>query len=76
MSASDFDLPPALEALLQQVCSEQGLASRRHDEIRQLVQSTVESWAVCCGGSCEPCVEASKATARLVLARWAELTRS
>ena len=38
MSTKDFDFPAALEALVQQVCKEQGLPRRRLDEIRQLVE--------------------------------------
>jgi hypothetical protein len=71
MSTRDFDFPATLEALVQQVCKEQGLSRRRLDEIRQLVESDPENWPVCCRGSCEPCVDESIAAARIVLERWA-----
>ena len=70
MAARDFDLPAELEALVQRVCGEHGIASRSHDEIRWLVQTPVAEWPVCCGASCQPCVEASKELAREVLALW------
>jgi hypothetical protein len=70
MSAHDFDLPPALEALLQQVCAEEGVPARRLDEIRELVGTPPGTWPACCGSSCQPCVEDQKSVARLVLARW------
>lgn len=70
VSTKDFSFPGALEALVQQVCREQGLPRRRLDEIRQLVETDPENWPVCCRGSCEPCVDESIVVARIVLERW------
>lgn len=72
MSAADYGLAPELEALLQQICSEQTIPARQHDELRSLITTPQSSWPACCGGSCNPCVEDPKATAREILARWAE----
>jgi hypothetical protein len=70
MAAHHFDLPAELEALLQQVCAEENVPARRQDELRELVSTSPSSWPVCCGASCQPCVEDSKALAREILARW------
>lgn len=70
MSASDFDLPPALEALVLAECAVQGLPARSHDEIRALVSSPESSWPVCCRGSCNPCIDEHTSVARAILARW------
>ena len=70
MGDARFDLPDELEALLQQVCKEEGVPARRLDELRLLVSSEPSSWPLCCGGSCTPCVDDQKAIAREVLARW------
>ena len=71
MSAEDFELPPSLEALLQEVCAEQGVPRRRHDELRLLLHQPQSSWPRCCGAACEPCVEDQAAIAREILARHA-----
>jgi hypothetical protein len=70
VSSSDFALPPELEALVQQVCAEENLPARRHDEIRELVSTPPSTWPACCGANCQPCVEDSKSVARAILARW------
>lgn len=70
MGAAHFELPAELEALLQQVCSEEAVPARRQDELRLLLTGDPGDWPVCCGGSCSPCVEDVKAIAREVLARW------
>ena len=69
MSAEDFDLPPELEALLQEVCAEQNVPRRRQDELRLMLQQPESSWPRCCGGGCVPCVEDQTAIAREILAR-------
>jgi hypothetical protein len=73
MGAQDFELPAQLEALLQEVCAEHGVPARRHDDIRALVESPSDTWPACCGASCSPCVEDSKSTARVILARWSQI---
>jgi hypothetical protein len=75
LSTKDFGLPAALEALVQQVCKEQGLPRRRLDEIRQLVESEPSNWPACCKGSCEPCVDECKTAALIVLDRFARLSK-
>jgi hypothetical protein len=70
MSAADYNLPAELEALLQQICLEQNIPARQHDELRSLITSAPSTWPACCGGSCTPCVEDPKAVAREILARW------
>jgi hypothetical protein len=70
MGAAHFELSAELEALLQQVCSEEAVPARRQDELRLLLTSEPSTWPQCCGGSCTPCVEDSKAIAREVLMRW------
>jgi hypothetical protein len=70
MSATDYNLPAELEALLQQICREQNIPERQHDELRSLITSPQSSWPACCGGSCSPCVEDPKSIAREVLALW------
>jgi hypothetical protein len=70
MSTKDFDFPATLEAIVRQVCKEQGLSRRRLDEVRLLVETATENWPVCCRGSCEPCVDECKAAALVVLDRW------
>jgi len=72
MSADDYDVPADLEALLQEVCREQGVPPRQHDELRSLVTTPQSSWPACCGGSCSPCVEDPKSIAREILARWSK----
>jgi hypothetical protein len=74
MAAHHFDLPAELEALLQEVCAEERIPARRHDELRELVSTSPSSWPTCCGASCQPCVEDSKALAREILARWRATT--
>jgi hypothetical protein len=69
MSAADFDLPPDLEALLQQVCHEHGIPARQHDGLRSLLQSPPESWPICCRAECTPCVDEEARVAREILAR-------
>ena len=71
MSAADYNLPPDLEALLQQICREQHIPPRQHDELRSLITTPQSTWPACCGGSCNPCVEDPKITAREILAAWA-----
>jgi hypothetical protein len=73
MSAADFDLPPDLETLLQQVCQERGIAPREHDGLRTLLQSPPESWPTCCRAECKPCVDDQVRVVREVLARRALL---
>lgn len=75
MSAEDFELPPALEAELQQVCAELGVPQRRHDELRSLLSQPQSAWPRCCGAACTPCVEDQAAIAREVLARHASRTK-
>ena len=70
MGASDFDLPPGLEALVREVCRAQGVASREQDAIRTLVSSPPDTWVACCGAACRPCVEDQKSVAREILERW------
>ena len=70
MSARDFDLPAELEALLQKVCSERGIPSRLHDELRLLLAQPPETWPTCCKASCAPCVDDQARIAREVLSRW------
>lgn len=74
MSASDFDLPPALEAALMGTCRARAVARREQDAIRALVSSPPEAWPVCCGAECQPCVEDHKEVAREVLVRWRAVT--
>ena len=62
-------LPADVEALLQAVCAEQGVAARRHDELRMLLTTPPENWPVCCRGTCELCVDEQTSVARMVLAR-------
>jgi len=71
MSGAELALPPALEALLQAVCAEQGVPPRWHDALRGLLLGPREEWPVCCKGSCAPCIDEQTAVAREVLARWA-----
>lgn len=70
MSASDFDLPPALETLLLEVCRAYGVVRREEDAIRMLVASPPGEWPKCCGAACRPCVDEQVSVAREVLARW------
>jgi hypothetical protein len=70
MSATDYSLEPELEAFLQQICREQNIPVRQHDELRSLLTVPQSIWPACCGGSCNPCVEDPKATAREILALW------
>jgi hypothetical protein len=72
MSAADYKLPADLEALLQEVCREQNVPPRQHDELRSLITTPQSTWPACCGGSCQPCVEDPKSIAREILARWAK----
>lgn len=69
MSAVHFELPEALEAILQAVCAEQGVPARRHDEIRMLLRQPSSAWPPCCRGSCQPCVDEQTSIAREVLRR-------
>jgi hypothetical protein len=64
-----FELAAELEQLLQDVCNEQGVPERRHDELRMLLQQPSSEWPACCRGSCEPCVDEQTAIAREVLRR-------
>jgi len=70
MSAADFDLPAALETLLQQVCTERGVPVRHHDELRLLLRTPTERWPACCKASCYPCVDDRTRIAREILARF------
>ncbi len=71
MAAKDFSLPAALEALLQEVCAQHGVPERQHDELRSMLLRFPGSWAACCKGKCDPCVDDQARIAHEVLARWA-----
>ena len=47
----------ALEEALDLALTEHGIDSSYRATVRNLVHDTDDRWRVCCGSSCEPCVE-------------------
>jgi hypothetical protein len=73
VSATDFNLAVELEALLQLVCKERGIAPREHDGLRALLQSAPEQWPTCCRAHCHPCVDDQVLVVREILTRFAKI---